>query len=202
MTDEILGLEDAPARLADGEGRADSSLWRLTLRGQPFYLLKQRGAFADMTYDHGRLLAKEIETGAFPEIVATIKKGQDLENPTVRALAGAIYRAYSGRVLDNVSDEFGAAIEGFLAGYRDGIGTPGFSDLEVRDALVAIDVGNLVEGLSRCFALPDALAARLPGVLALALPLLGDEDAQAYTERVRRPTRKAPAKRSARGSRP
>ncbi|MEM7222706.1 MAG: C45 family autoproteolytic acyltransferase/hydrolase [Pseudomonadota bacterium] len=182
MSDEILGLENAPETLADGEGRAQSALYRLSMRGQPFYLLKQRGAFADMTYDQGRLLAKEIHSGAFPEIVATIRKAQDLENPTVRALAGAIYRAYSGRVLDNVSGEFRAAIEGLLAGYRNGIGQSGFSDLEVRDALVAIEVGNLVEGLTRCFALPDALAARLPGVLALALPLLGDDEAAAYRD--------------------
>src|SRR3546814_14795615 len=76
----------------------------------------------------------------------------DLESATLSKVAGALYRCYSDRVRRHCSPEFRAAVETFAAGYRDGIGQPGFTDLQVRDALVAIEVGNVIDGLSRIFA--------------------------------------------------
>ena len=61
MSSEIEGLDQPAETLAAGEGRAESSLKRLKIRGQPFYVLKQRGNFRDNAYDHGRLLAAEME---------------------------------------------------------------------------------------------------------------------------------------------
>src|SRR3546814_18827332 len=89
---------------------------------------------------------------------------------------------YSDRVLRHCSPEFRAAVETFAAGYRDGIGQPGFSDLQVRDALIAIEVGNVIDGLSRTFAMPGVRALRAPAILALVLPVLGDAEARAYAE--------------------
>ena len=176
----IEGLDRAAITLAPGEGRADSSLKRLTVGGQPFFVLKQRGRFPDIAYDHARLLAPEVEAGAFPEIIATIARGVNLESETLSHVAGALYRCYSDRVLKNCSQEFRDAVEAFAVGYRDGIGQPKFDDLEVRDALIAIEVGNIIDGLSRVFAMPGVRALRAPAILALVLPVLRDPDAKAY----------------------
>src|SRR3546814_3337448 len=83
MSVSIEGLDGAAVTLAAGQGRADSSLKRLTVGGQPFFLLKQRGRFPDIAYDHARLLAPEVENGAFPEIIATIARGVNLESATL-----------------------------------------------------------------------------------------------------------------------
>lgn len=190
MSISIDGLDGAPATLAAGQGRAESSLKRLTVGGQPFFVLKQRGRFADIAYDHARLLAPEVENGAFPEIIATIARGVNLESPTLSKVAGALYRCYSDRVLRHCSPEFRAAVEAFAAGYRDGIGQPKFTDLQVRDALIAIEVGNVIDGLSRIFAMPGVRALRAPAILALVLPVLSDPDARAYAEAAQSDTAK------------
>src|SRR3546814_17729607 len=74
---------------------------------------------------------------------------------------------YSDRVLRNCGKEFRAAVEAFAVGYRDGIGQPKFNDLQVRDALIAIEVGNIIDGLSRIFAMPGVRALRAPAILVL-----------------------------------
>ncbi len=184
MSSEIEGL-DKVETLPDGAGRAESSLRRLSIGGQPFLVLRQRGAFPDIAYDHARLLAREVEAGAFPEIISTIARGVNLENPTLAKVAGALYRCYSDRVLRHCSKEFRAAVEALGAGYRDGVGQPKFEDLQVRDAIIAIEVGNLVDGLSRIFAIPGVRALRAPAILALVLPVLNDPDAKAYADAAR-----------------
>ncbi|MGD1879292.1 MAG: C45 family autoproteolytic acyltransferase/hydrolase [Kiloniellaceae bacterium] len=190
MSTGIEGLNEAAVTLAPGEGRADSSLRRLTVGGQPFFVLKQRGRFADIAYDHGRLLAPEIEAGAFPEIVSTIARGVNLENKTLRHVAAVVYRCYSDRVLRHCSDEFRAGVDGLAAGYRAGLADPEFSELEVRDALIAIEVGNIVDGLSRVFAIPVVRALRAPAILALVLPVLNDPETRIYLEEAQNDTAK------------
>jgi hypothetical protein len=182
MSDGIEGLDQAPRRLAPGEGRAESSLKHLTVRGQPFYVLKQRGRFPDMAYDHGRLLAREMEVGAFPEIVSTIARNVNLESETFSRVASALYRAYSDRILEHCSDEFRDAVEALAAGYREAAGDPRFTDLEVRDAIIAIEVGNVVDGVLHAFSIPGARAARAPGVLALIASRLSDPEVENYLE--------------------
>ena len=182
MASEIQNLDKAAITLAPGEGRAESSLKRLTVGGQPFFVLKQRGRFPDIAYDHGRLLAREIEAGAFPEIVSTIARAVNLESKLLRQVASALYRCYSDRVLRHCSAEFRAAVDGLGAGYRDGLANPKFSDLEVRDAIIAIEVGNVIDGLSRVFAIPGVRALRAPAVLALVAPVLSDPDARNYLQ--------------------
>ena len=76
--DHCAGPGHAPHRLPPGAARADSELRQLTVAGKPFYMLRQRGRFADIAYDHGRLLAREIEQGVFPEILSAIARGTDL----------------------------------------------------------------------------------------------------------------------------
>ncbi|NIA69821.1 hypothetical protein HBA54_14550 [Pelagibius litoralis] len=182
MSDAIEGLDRDPEILPAGQGRAESSLRRLTVKGQPFFVLKQRGSFPDMAYDHGRLLAQEIQDGAFPEIVSTIARGVNLENETLRHVASALYRCYSDRILKDSSDEFRKAVDGLAEGYMAGLDDPAFSLLEVRDALIAIEVGNIIDGLSRIFQIPGVRAIRAPAILALVLPSLADPDTKNYLE--------------------
>ena len=182
MSDMIEGLDKAPETLPAQAGRADSSLRRLTLKGQPFLVLKQRGRFPDIAYDHARLLAQEIQDGAFPEIISTIARAVNLESDTLSHVASALYRCYSDRVLRNSSREFRDAVDGLSQGYRDGLDNPEFSDLEVRDAIVAIEVGNVIDGLTRIFQLPGVRLARAPKILPLVIPSLFDDEAKAYLE--------------------
>ena len=184
MSTEIDGLDSPPVTLPRGQGRADSSLRRLTIRGQPFFVLKQRGSFPAMAYDHGRLLAREIEAGAFPEIIATITRGaDDQDSDRMRNIAAALYRAYSDRVLEHVSEEFRQAVDGLADGYRDGMGSPRYARQEVSDAIIAIEVGNLVDGLARVFAIPLVRVLRAVGVVALVLPRLDDAESKTYLKR-------------------
>lgn len=180
MSDEITGFDDPPITLDAGQGRAESSLRRLSIRHQPFFVLKQRGSFPAMAHDHGRLLATEMERGALPEIVSLITSGADLESETLSNLAAALYRCYSDRVEDNVSEEFGRALDAFVEGYRSGIENPRYSARELRDAIIAIEVGNIIDGLMRIFGIPLVRAARAPGILAPVLPYLSDDSDKSY----------------------
>src|SRR3546814_19983094 len=94
------------------------------------------------------------DLGAFPEIIATIARGVNLESGTLTQVAGALYRCYSDRVLRNCGKEFRAAVEAFAVGYRAGIGQQTFNALQVRDALIAIEVGHIIDGMSRLLAIP------------------------------------------------
>lgn len=180
----IEGINTPSIRLQAGEGRADSVLRKLKINGKPFSILKQRGAIRSMAYDHGRLLAEEIDTGVFPEVIATIARGVDLDTSLERRIAAAIYRTYTDRVLDNVSDEFRDAATGLAEGYSDGSARPRFSRQDVLDASVAIEVGNLVDGLARLIEIPWARIGAIIEAAVLSLPaLIGDDEAHAYLGR-------------------
>ena len=97
-------------RLPTGAGRADSTLHRLTVAGKPFYVLRQRGRFADIACDHSRLLAGEIEQGVLPEILSAIARATDLGSPLKTGVAAALFRGLSNRIVDSVSSEFREAI--------------------------------------------------------------------------------------------
>ena len=101
----VRGLDTPATRLPAGSGRADSELRQLSVAGKPFYLLRQRGRFADLAYDHGRLLAREIEQGVFPEILSAIARGTDLGDRLKSGVAEALFRGLSNRVVENVSGE-------------------------------------------------------------------------------------------------
>src|SRR4051812_27958177 len=108
--DIVQGLEASPTRLPSGAARADSALQRLTVAGKPFHVLRQRGRFADIAYDHGRLLAREIEQGVFPEILSAIARGTDLGDRLKSGVASALFRGLSNRIVESVSSEFREAI--------------------------------------------------------------------------------------------
>ena len=171
MSDQhtVQGLDTPPTRLPAGAGRADSELHQLTVAGKPFYLLRQRGRFADLAYDHGRLLAREIEQGVFPEILSAIARGTDLGDRLKSGVAAALFRGLSNRVVENVSGEFRDAIGALADGYRAALPDAKFSRQQVVDAVVAIELDNLGDGILRRLAMPS-LPVRLAAVAeALAL---------------------------------
>lgn len=140
---------EAPVRLAPGEGRADSTLVWANANGKRVFLLSQAGRFEDCCYDHGRLLAAEIEKGVIPEILDTIRTSTDTGSELGNWIADAIYRRMSDDVFSACGPEFRAAIRGMSDGYFDGLDDPDFTPKELEDASVAIDVGNLATGLAR-----------------------------------------------------
>lgn len=135
--------------LPAGTARADSRLRWARARGRPLFLLRQRGSLAAMAHDHCRLLAGEIEAGVLAEIVGTVRRATAPGKPGPFGVnvAAALYRRVSDTVLANTSAEFRAAVEGAAEGYRAGRPAARFTAGEVRDALVAIDVGNIATGL-------------------------------------------------------
>ncbi|MEO1492200.1 MAG: carcinine hydrolase/isopenicillin-N N-acyltransferase family protein [Pseudomonadota bacterium] len=143
-----------PIRL--DHGRADSELRWATIAGKKVFILRQKGSFADISYDHGCLLANEIEGGVFPEIIDTIQTGTDVSSDVGDWILSAVYRRMSDDVFDACSGEFRAAVKALGDGMFDTLDNPNFTPENVRDALVAIDVGNLGEGLSRRMAKPLA----------------------------------------------
>lgn len=138
------------------DGRAESSLRWAEIAGKRVFILRQKGAFADICYDHGRLLARELEDGVFPEIIDTIRTGVDTPSDTMDWILSAVYRRMSDDVFDACSEEFRHSVKALGDGMFDALETPRFTPEDVRDALVAIDVGNLGEGLSRRLAKPLA----------------------------------------------
>lgn len=185
MTGIIEGLDQDPVTLAPGEGRADSALQRLRIGAQPFFVIRQRGRFADIAYDHGRLLAAEVDRGLLPEIISAIARGIDRESAVVERIGAVVYRCYSDRVFKNCSDEFRAAVDAMAEGYVAGSAAARFSRDEVRDALIAIEVGNLVDGLGRVMQIPFVRVRALLGLLVISLPYLFDRRVLAQLARLR-----------------
>jgi hypothetical protein len=164
------GWESLPA----GVAKAESALRRLTIAGKPFLVLRQRGRFQDMAYDHGRLLAAEIEEGALAEITATIDRSVDLGSDLKRTVGRAVFRGLTDAVLDAVSDEFRGAAEELAQGYADGRTSPRFDRQQVLDASVAIEVDNLIEGVSRRMQIPFVRLKTAIWLVKLAWAHLGE----------------------------
>jgi hypothetical protein len=178
----IEGLDRPWETLPPGEGRAESALLRLTIAGKPFFILRQRGTLQQMAYDHGRLLATEIEAGALAEIASTVARSIDLGNDLFDAIAGAVFRAVSDTVQAHVSDEFRGAASELFAGYTAAATTAGrrFAERDFLDAAVAIEVDNLVEGISRQMQIPVLRVATALKLAALAVPRLRDRETSAF----------------------
>ncbi|HVO17576.1 MAG TPA: C45 family autoproteolytic acyltransferase/hydrolase, partial [Alphaproteobacteria bacterium] len=186
MTDILEGLDQDPVTLPPGVGRAESAMQRLRLGNQPLYVLRQRGRFADIAYDHGRLLASEIDRGLLPEISSAIARGIDRESALVERVGAVVYRCYSDRVLKNCGAEFRAAVDALAEGYRAGHAGAHFTKDQTRDALVAIEVGNLVDALGRVLQIPFVRVRFLLNLLLIALPYLFDPQVLAQLARLQR----------------
>jgi hypothetical protein len=145
---------------------------RLTVAGKPFFVLRQRGRLADIAYDHGRLLANEIEQGVFPEILSAIDRGTDLGSRLNSGVAAALFRGLSNRIVESVSNEFREAIGAVADGYCDALPDAKFSRQQVIDAVVAIELDNLVDGIRQRLALPsmEARAAAIAEAIDLCMP--------------------------------
>ncbi|MEL6265911.1 MAG: hypothetical protein AAFR52_09745, partial [Pseudomonadota bacterium] len=149
---------ETPRRLAPGEGRADSVLTPCRIGAKTFYTLVQRGSFADCCYDHGRLLAAEIEEGVFPEILDTIAADTDASSDAEAGFLDRLFDALFSRVTHELhaatGAEFRQGIAALEAGYFDGLADPAFASSDVVRACYAIDAGNVSTGIVRLMAKP------------------------------------------------
>ena len=136
-------------RLGPGEGRADSTLDWYEAAGHRFFVLSQRGIFQDICYDHGRLLAPQIEDGVFPEAIDTIRVDTDASADWLDTVFDAIYDRINAEVDASSSAEFRQGLTALGQGYFDGLVDPEFGAADVTAACLAIDVGNIATGFSR-----------------------------------------------------
>jgi len=117
--------------------------------GKAFFVLSQAGRFADLCYDHGRLLGPEIGRGVFPEILDTIDVDTDAESDAL----DIVYRALFARIIDDLfpatSGEFQDGVGALARGAREGGLAAGYGFEEVKRACVAIDAGNISTGFTR-----------------------------------------------------
>ena len=86
-----------------------------------------------------RPLADVIEQGVFPEILSAIGRGTDLGSHLKSSVAAALFRGFSNRILESVSEEFRTATAALVDGYRSGLASPRFTRQQAIDAVVAID---------------------------------------------------------------
>ena len=145
-----MSLRHVENRPIPADCRATSRLEVWEAAGKRFFVLAQKGRFADICYDHGRLLAKEIEDGVFPEILATIAHDVDAsrsaETGFVDKVQGAFFNRVSRDVLQSCSDEFRRGVEALSRGCLAGNANPLFDATAVEHACVAIDTGNIATG--------------------------------------------------------
>ncbi|MEM6944246.1 MAG: carcinine hydrolase/isopenicillin-N N-acyltransferase family protein, partial [Pseudomonadota bacterium] len=141
-----------------GAGRSTLQRWEDEASGKAFLTLVQKGSFADICFDHGELLATEIEEGVFPEILDTIAHdtdaSADLKRGTLDVMLDALFSRITHDVHRAVSDEFRAGVEALEQGYFAGLADPMFGQREVVRACVAIDTGNIATGINRLLKKP------------------------------------------------
>ena len=148
-----MSLRQVETRPTPADCRAESRLEVWEAAGKRFFLLAQKGRFADICFDHGRLLAKELEEGVFPEILATIAHdvdaGPGTETGVVDRIQGAFFNRLSRDVLQSSSDEFRRGVEALERGYFAGLPNALFDADAVAHACVAIDTGNVASGFEQ-----------------------------------------------------
>ena len=148
-----MSLRHIETRPTPDDCRADSRLEVWEAAGKRFFVLAQKGRFVDLCFDHGRLLARELEDGVFPEILATIAHdvdaGRDVGTGLVDKVQGAFFNRLSQDVLRSTSDEFRRGVESLERGYLAGLDNPLFDGTAVEHACVAIDTGNVASGFEQ-----------------------------------------------------
>ena len=146
-SNELRHIENRPV---PADCRANSRLEVWEANGKRFFVLAQKGRFADLCYDHGRLLARELEDGVFPEILATIAHDVDADRSVEPGFGdrvlGAFFNRLSSDVLRSTSDEFRRGVEALERGYFAGLDNALFDGTAVAHACVAIDTGNAATG--------------------------------------------------------
>ncbi len=146
-SNELRHIENRPV---PADCRANSRLEVWEANGKRFFVLAQKGRFADLCYDHGRLLARELEDGVFPEILSTIAHdvdaSRDLKTRLADRILGSFFNRLSNDVLRATSDEFRRGVEALERGYFAGLDDALFDGTAVAHACVAIDTGNVATG--------------------------------------------------------
>ncbi|MEM7188899.1 MAG: C45 family autoproteolytic acyltransferase/hydrolase [Pseudomonadota bacterium] len=149
---------------ADAAQRSRLRWHREAGTGKRFFVLRQKGAFAEICEDHGRALAKDIETGVFPEIIDTIRVDTDSSSDFLDRIFRALFSRIAEDVFTSTSGEFQDGVRALDRGYAAGHPTRRFDFNDVVNACVSIDAGNIATGFARRgekYGSPDADLAGL-----------------------------------------
>ncbi|MDH4468736.1 MAG: C45 family autoproteolytic acyltransferase/hydrolase [Bacteriovoracaceae bacterium] len=123
----------------------------LTNPRQPrkIYLLELQGKNAYQTsYDHGFLLASQIEEGSLNEALVNIENLKKSLSPYASAAADGAINCISKHLDHGLSNDFKSAVQGMYDGYKAKLGEKAkFTFEQFQFANNSIEIGNILYGL-------------------------------------------------------
>ncbi|MEM7498616.1 MAG: C45 family autoproteolytic acyltransferase/hydrolase [Pseudomonadota bacterium] len=170
-------------------GRSRLETWKVSETGKRFHALLQKGPFASLAFDHGALLAREVEDGVVREIVDTIRVDTDAGGEAADIAARALFFDFVEGIATASPGELQDGIRQLELGFRQGAREAGlpnpFSSNDIRMACLAIEAGNLATGFvaraSRALGDPGELA-RVVRQLKAALRRYADTNPDALDD--------------------
>jgi len=118
-----------------------------------FHVLKLKGKFSTISYDHAYLMAREAHDGLLKEISARFDKGLSQGSFLERRLKREILGCFQRRMERSVSKEFLNGVDAFYHGLERGAARQGFEQTlsydEIYRAPFGIDLSNLTDGLEQ-----------------------------------------------------
>jgi hypothetical protein len=131
---------------------ADSSLTTCTFADDPsapkVNLLVLRGDFSDTARIHGRLLAREIDSGIVTYVRDTRRHFFESLPAGKRRTFESIFKCLIGRLVRSADAEFVTMHQNLATGLREG-GISGVSEADIIEMGFANELGGIVSGLQR-----------------------------------------------------
>ncbi len=133
--------EKGPAKLNRCEATTDAGKARMNT-------LILEGTFAETSYQHGFLLAEEMENGS---LIEALKSIQDLESGIKskygRAAIESLFACYQKHMEKTLDSEFKGGVAAVAQGYLDGMKalgkTPIYTAADITSAAYTIELGNI-----------------------------------------------------------
>jgi tetratricopeptide (TPR) repeat protein len=150
---EILTLDPAQLKCADLRTHGTGKLSRCEATTDAGYArmntLSLEGTLSEIGYDHGFLLAQEIENGSLAEALSNINKLKaEIKNRIFREALMGVVSCYENRISRSLDDEFNNAIASLGKGYRDSMIaqglTPKYTIEDLETATYSIELGNVL----------------------------------------------------------
>ncbi|MBS1960280.1 MAG: hypothetical protein JST80_12455 [Bdellovibrionales bacterium] len=106
------------------------------------------GTFSEIAYQHGLLLAQEVEGGSLNEALENINALKvRFKSKTILDTVDALLSCYTNRVKRSVDSEFQAATDALAQGYLEGMKRAGkpakYSLADIEQATYSIELGNI-----------------------------------------------------------
>jgi len=140
-------------REVDSHGDSRHSLCETTTDSGParMNLLVLQGGFPQAAYEHGYLMAREIETGSLSEALSNIKKMDEELPKSIVGIAHRVFACYQNKIERGSDEEFRTAVRELHRGYSDRMlkeGRPvAYSAADIAQATYSIEVGNVFYSL-------------------------------------------------------